>query len=166
MRQLDAWQVAKQHAVAVQRAFRRAGRAGREDHHRRIVGRGRLPARKLAAAVCKKLRENRARRRSAPSIDEHQLEVGQAIRAWLASFARPRALVTAAFAPAFAAGIRAPHGPNRAPAAPRSRQACRSRHGSRRLRHCGSSSATRSPRAMPCARSALASRFDVSRSVP
>jgi hypothetical protein len=37
---LHAGQVAEQHAVAVQRALGRAGRAGGEDHHRRIVGTG------------------------------------------------------------------------------------------------------------------------------
>ena len=37
MRQLDARQMAEQHAVAVQRALGRPGGAGRVDHHRRIV---------------------------------------------------------------------------------------------------------------------------------
>ena len=40
MRQLDAGQVADQHAMRVQRAFGLAGGAGGVDHHRRIVGGG------------------------------------------------------------------------------------------------------------------------------
>ena len=38
MRQLDAGQMAEQHAMGVQRALRRPGGAGGIDHHRRIVG--------------------------------------------------------------------------------------------------------------------------------
>ena len=69
MRQLDAGQMAEQHAMRVQRALRLAGGAGGVDHHRRIVGgvSAGVKSDDARASVVARSRARRRRRRRATS---------------------------------------------------------------------------------------------------
>ena len=164
VRHLDAGQVTEQHAMGMQRALRRPGGAGGVDHHRRIVRRGR-DRREVGRSARDGLVRDRARPR--PARRSTAPARGRQVAADLGELGEPRRVGD----DGLRAGVLQPVAQRVDAEQDRERHRDRAELVDRDVAAatsgvCGSSIATRSPRATPCAASVLASRFEVSRSQP